>query len=82
MKMYTTTWCTDCMAVKRILIKKGISFEEIDIEKDSTAADHVMRINGGKRSVPTLVCGDEVVGLSPVSRELLEGFLSRCGFTQ
>ena len=38
--------------------EKSIQFQKIDIEKHPEAAEIVMSITGGKRSVPTLVIED------------------------
>jgi len=78
-KMYTTSWCVDCSATKLALKKKGLEFEEIDIEQVEGAADYVMSVNGGRRSVPTLVVGDEAASLSGFSRAKLDAFLGRVG---
>ncbi len=52
--IYTTTWCADCRAAKRFLQAKGLQYEEIDIEKNPEAAEIVMKLNGGMKTVPTL----------------------------
>ena len=77
--MYTTSWCVDCTATKLALKKKGLEFEEIDIEQVEGAAEYVMSINGGKRSVPTLVFGEDAASLSGFSRAKLDAFLGRNG---
>ena len=53
--MYSTTWCGHCMRLKRMLDREGIAYAEVDIEEDPAAADFVMRVNGGNRTVPTVV---------------------------
>jgi mycoredoxin len=52
-KVYTTSWCPDCRAAKRVLTEKGIPFEDIDIEKVPGALEIVVAAKG-KRVVPTL----------------------------
>jgi len=52
--MYTTTWCGYCVRLKHGLDKAGISFTEVNIEQDETAAERVMQVNGGNQTVPTL----------------------------
>ncbi len=52
--IYTTAWCADCRAAKRFLQTKGLTYEEIDIEKNPEAAAVVMKLNGGMKKVPTL----------------------------
>ena len=81
-KMYTTSWCPDCRATKTALGKKGIPFEEIDIEQNEGAAEHVMSINGGRRSVPTLEYAGHAASLSGFSRAKLDAFLQQAGLGQ
>ncbi|GGK10984.1 NrdH-redoxin [Deinococcus malanensis] len=78
-KMYTTSWCPDCHVAKRALQQKGFDFEEINIENDDEAAQYVMRVNGGKRSVPTLVSGDVAHSLSGFRPQKLDAFLAAAG---
>ena len=56
--MYTTTWCGYCVRLKSALKGAGISFDEVNIELDEAAADLVMSVNGGNRTVPTVVFPD------------------------
>jgi mycoredoxin len=52
--MYTTPWCRDCRAAKKFLVDRGIAFEEVDIDRDTHAAEIVMKLNNGMKMVPTL----------------------------
>lgn len=74
-KIYTTTWCPDCQIVKQALTDKGLSFEEVSIENDEQAAEYVMSVNGGRRSVPTVVSGEVAHNLSGFSPQKLDQFL-------
>jgi mycoredoxin len=56
--MYSTTWCGYCMRLKRMLDREGIAYDEVNIEEDESAADFVMGVNGGNRTVPTVVLPD------------------------
>ncbi len=76
-KMYTTTWCGDCQVTKAFLDKFQIPFEEINIENDASAAEYVMQVNGGKRSVPTLEYNGDAASLSGFSRAKLDEFLNK-----
>lgn len=80
--MYTTTWCSDCVAAKRYLDAKRIGYVEVDIEQDEQAADLVMSLNGGKRSVPTLVSGGVAASLSGFSLQKARDFLAAAGLAQ
>ena len=53
--MYSTTWCGYCMRLKRMLDREGIAYAEVNIDQDPAAAEFVMRVNGGSRTVPTVV---------------------------
>ena len=53
--MYTTTWCGFCARLKAQLQREGIDYAEVDIERDESAAELVMSVNGGNQTVPTLV---------------------------
>jgi mycoredoxin len=76
-KIYSTTWCGDCQVTKTFLKKLNIPFEEVNIEEHPDAANYVMQVNGGKRSVPTLVVDGEATSLSGFSRAKFDAFLSK-----
>ena len=56
--LYTTTWCGYCVRLKRGLDRAGIAYQEVDVETDADAAALIEHINGGYRTVPTLVLSD------------------------
>ena len=74
--MYTTERCGDCRAAKRFLLERGIEFEEINIEQDGAAMEYVVRVNGGKRAVPTFDADGRVFSCSPFNAQQLEKMLS------
>jgi mycoredoxin len=78
-KMYTTTWCGDCKVTKRVLEQRGIAFEEISIEENDQAAEYVMSVNGGRRSVPTLEYAGDAASMSNFSRGKLDAWLEKHG---
>jgi mycoredoxin len=63
--MFTTQWCGYCVRLKKLMQREGIEFAEVDIENDATAADLVMRANGGNRTVPTLMFADGTALTNP-----------------
>ena len=75
--MYTTSWCGDCAVTKKALSKLEVRYLEVNIEQDPDAAAYVMQVNGGRRSVPTLVYNGDAASLSNFSRAKLDSFLSR-----
>ena len=68
--VYATRWCGDCMMAKHVLKKQGVPFRLIDIDDDPTAADVVQRINGGMKTVPTILFPDGSVLVEPGRRQL------------
>jgi len=56
--VYTTSWCGPCRTLKRGLDEHRIPYREINIEIDDAAADWVMSINTGNRTVPTVRFSD------------------------
>ncbi|MHB8688445.1 MAG: glutaredoxin family protein [Candidatus Dormibacteraceae bacterium] len=70
MRVYTTTWCGDCKMAKKVLEDAGVDFEEIDLDRDPAAVPTVLAINGGYRTVPTILFPDGRVLVEPSRREL------------
>ncbi len=73
-KLYATTWCGDCRMAKRWFDSHGIPYEYINIEEDDKAAEYVVRVNRGMRSVPTIVFPDGSILVEPTVRELASKF--------
>ncbi|MCL1869741.1 MAG: mycoredoxin [Promicromonosporaceae bacterium] len=63
--MYTTTWCGYCRSLKTALKANGIAWTEIDVEQDPEAAAFVESVNGGNRTVPTVVYPDGSAATNP-----------------
>jgi mycoredoxin len=74
-KVYTTTWCGDCRHAKRFLRERGIDYEEIDIEQHEGAAEYVIKVNEGKRKVPTFEVDGRAFNLSPYDERRLRAEL-------
>lgn len=68
--MYTTTWCGYCTRLKTGLQREGIGYAEVNIETDPAAADLVMSVNGGNRTVPTVVFPDGTALTNPSLAEV------------
>ncbi|MGH7836754.1 MAG: glutaredoxin family protein, partial [Candidatus Binataceae bacterium] len=45
--MYTTSWCPDCWRAKSFLKERGMKFREVNIEKDPSAEEIVVKANNG-----------------------------------
>ena len=60
-KIFTTPWCPYCVRAKRLLDRKGVPYEEIDVDGDDEAR---MRLTEqtGRRTVPQIFIGEHHVG--------------------
>ena len=56
--MYGADWCGDCRRSKRYLDEHNVAYAYIDVEADLSAADKVVEINGGAKSIPVIVFDD------------------------
>jgi mycoredoxin len=56
--MFSTTWCGYCQRLKGQLDRHRIGYTEVNIEQVPSAAQVVMDINGGNRTVPTVLFPD------------------------
>ena len=64
--IYSTCWCGDCRRAKNFLRERGVAFREVNIDDDPEAAALVMKVNNGKRKVPTIGTTDgRYFSLSP-----------------
>ena len=68
--MYTTPWCGSCNRLKTVLMASGISYDEVDIEQDTAAAQFVGSVNGGNHTVPTVKFADGSTLTNPAANEI------------
>jgi glutaredoxin 3 len=59
--MYATGWCPYCERARQLLARKGIAFEEIDVDAVPEARAQ-MTSRGGGRTVPQIFIGETHVG--------------------
>jgi len=69
--IYSAGWCPDCRRVKNFLKERGVEFREVNIEEDEESEELVLRVNNGKRKVPTLKVGERYFACSPFSASQL-----------
>lgn len=61
-EMYTTMWCGYCARARGLLQKKGVAFDDIDVEADSAKRDEMIQRAGGRTSVPQIFIDGVHVG--------------------
>ena len=70
--VYTTPTCTYCNSLKSYLTEKGISYSEIDVSKDQSAAQEMVKRSGQQGVPQTLINGQVVIGFDrPKINQLL-----------
>ena len=56
--MYAADWCGDCRRSKRLLAELNVPYTLIDVDAAESAAEKVIAINNGMRSIPVIVFDD------------------------
>jgi glutaredoxin 3 len=59
--VYTTAYCPYCRLAKRLLVERGIPFEEVDVSGDAAARRWLAKISG-QRTVPQIFIGERPIG--------------------
>ncbi|HWT15457.1 MAG TPA: glutaredoxin 3 [Patescibacteria group bacterium] len=61
-EMYSTAICPYCVAAKNFLVHRGLSYQEIRIDRDRAEFDRMLERSGGRRTVPQIFINDRHVG--------------------
>lgn len=59
--MYTTDWCPYCQRAKGLLAKKGLAFQEINVDEVPGMREEMVA-RSGRRTVPQIFIGEKHVG--------------------
>ena len=57
-KVYGAPWCPDCRRTKTFFGEHRVAYDWIDIDQDEEALRYVEELQGGGRTIPTVVFGD------------------------
>ena len=68
--MFSTQWCGYCKRLKTMLDRTGIGYTEIDIEEVPGTAELVESVNGGNRTVPTVLFPDGSAATNPSLKDV------------
>jgi glutaredoxin 3 len=60
--IYSSSYCPYCTAAKRLLARKGVTFEEIDVDGQPAVRQEMTAKAGGRYTVPQIWIGDTHVG--------------------
>ena len=59
--LYTTERCGSCVGAKKLLEKRGIAFEEINLSRDPDSRAKLQRLTG-MFTFPQVVVGERAIG--------------------
>jgi len=74
--MYSADWCGDCRRAKRFLRERSVPFHEVNVDEDPDAEDLVLRVNDGRRKVPTFEVNGRYFSCSPFDPHKLSSELN------
>ena len=60
-QVYTTSSCSFCVRAKRLLVARGVPFDEIDVGGDAEARAELVR-RTGRRTVPQIFIDGRSIG--------------------
>lgn len=61
-EIFTTPWCSYCLAAKRLLARKGVAFEETDVSGDMTLRREMVQRAAGRHTVPQIFINGRHIG--------------------
>jgi glutaredoxin 3 len=61
-EVYSTSYCPYCMRAKALLRSKGVEFEDIDVTNDPALRAQMVKLAGGRRTVPEIFINGEIIG--------------------
>src|SRR6202171_1824595 len=68
--VYGAPWCPDCKRAKRFLAEQRVPYGWVDIVESAAGMGFVEELQGGGRTIPTIVFGDGSHLLEPTNEEL------------
>lgn len=60
-KIYTKAHCSYCYAAKNLLIKRGLTYEEVNLSDDSAQEEYMRHLTGGT-TVPQILIDNTPIG--------------------
>jgi len=60
--VYSSPYCPYCFMAKKLLQKKGVAFDEIDVAAEPARRDEMRERAGGRNTVPQIFIGDTHIG--------------------
>jgi glutaredoxin 3 len=61
-EIYSTMWCGYCARARALLQRKGVAFEDFDVDADGDKRDEMIQRAGGRRTVPQIFIDGRHIG--------------------
>jgi thioredoxin reductase (NADPH) len=71
-RMYGTSWCSDCKRAKKFFGEHRVIYDFVDVDGDADGLRIVEQFNSGKRIIPTIVFPDGSTLIEPSNAELAQ----------
>ena len=69
--VYGAEWCADCHRARALFDQYKVTYDYIDIDKDSAAKTKMLELTDGRNTIPTIVFTDGSIMQEPSNDELL-----------
>jgi glutaredoxin 3 len=60
--IYSTATCPYCVKAKQLLTSKNVQFTEYFVDKDLEKREEMLKLSGGRRTVPQIFINDKHIG--------------------
>jgi len=61
-EIYSTSWCGYCVRARGLLRKKGVPYEDIDVEVEPGRRNEMIARSGGRTTVPQIFIDGAHIG--------------------
>ncbi len=61
-RMYCTAVCPYCVRAEQLLLRRGAEITKIRVDLDPERYEEMLRVTGGRRTVPQIFIGERHVG--------------------
>ncbi|HLY49982.1 MAG TPA: glutaredoxin domain-containing protein [Solirubrobacteraceae bacterium] len=75
--VYTTDYCSLCVSAKRLLEKRGIDYEEINLARDADSREELSRLTGMYTFPQIVIAGEPLGGFAELLAADREGRLGQ-----
>ena len=69
-KLYGTTWCSDCKHAKQFFGEQRVHYDFVDVDANAEGMAYVEQVNDGKQIIPVILFEDGSTLVEPSNAEL------------